>query len=192
MGKQTNLQDARESMVLHPDLGIGAPYVEEKLRIRTRTILQRAIQQEITLESLGEELRILYVALTRAKEKLILTGTVSKLEEKLKGYEILKRQQEEKLPYGLRTRGKSYMDWILAALARHKSMKGLYEAFGLTVYALNPLYEGPGNFLIRRVSPLELVLEMCIRDRTGPGTYSQGRALYPEVLFISESYQAQS
>lgn len=158
MGKQTNLQDARESMVLHPDLGIGAPYVEEKLRIRTRTILQRAIQQEITLESLGEELRILYVALTRAKEKLILTGTVSKLEEKLKGYEILKRQQEEKLPYGLRTRGKSYMDWILAALSRHKSMKGLYEAFGLTVYALNPLYEGPGNFLIRRVSPLELVL----------------------------------
>lgn len=82
-------------------------YVEEKLRIRTRTILQRAIQQEITLESLGEELRILYVALTRAKEKLILTGTVSKLEEKLKGYEILKRQQEEKLPYGLRTREKA-------------------------------------------------------------------------------------
>lgn len=158
MGKQINLQDARESMVLHPDLGIGAPYVDEKLRIRTRTILQRAIQREITLESLGEELRILYVALTRAKEKLILTGTVCKLEEKLKGFEILKRQQEEKLPYGLRARGKSYLEWILAALARHRSMKGSYEAFGLTVYALNPLYEGQGEFLIRRVSPLELAL----------------------------------
>ena len=72
-------------MVMHPDLGIGAPAMDEKLRIRTRTILQRAVQQEIQAESLGEELRILYVALTRAKEKLILTGTVLKLQEKLAG-----------------------------------------------------------------------------------------------------------
>ena len=83
LGKQMNMQDARVSIVLHPDLGIGAPWVDEKLRIRTRTILQRAIQQEITLESLGEELRILYVALTRAREKLILTGTLTKLPERL-------------------------------------------------------------------------------------------------------------
>src|SRR5699024_11019415 len=77
MGKQINMQDARDSIVLHPDLGIGAPCVDEKLRIRTKTLLQKAVQQEIALESLGEELRILYVALTRAKERLVLTGTVT-------------------------------------------------------------------------------------------------------------------
>ena len=99
-GKQMNMQDARESIVLHPDLGIGAPWVDEKLRIRTRTILQRAIQQEITLESLGEELRILYVALTRAREKLILTGTLTKLPERLSQQEMLKRRSQRRLPYG--------------------------------------------------------------------------------------------
>lgn len=159
MGKQINLQDARESIVLHPDLGIGSPYVDETWRIRTRTILQRAVQREITLESLGEELRILYVALTRAKERLILTGTVSKLEEKLSGFEMLKRQREERLPYGMRNKGKSYMDWILYALARHKAMKPLYEAFDLSVYPLNPMYEGRAEFAVRRISPLELVLD---------------------------------
>lgn len=159
LGKQMNLQDARESIVLHPDLGIGAPCVDEKFRIRTRTILQKAVQQEITLESLGEELRILYVALTRAKEKLILTGTLSKLEEKLVGFEKVKHQESQRLSYGIRMKGKSYLDWILAALARHKAMKPLYEAFGQQAYALNPWYDGPGEFLIRRIFPLELVVE---------------------------------
>lgn len=159
LGKQMNLQDARESIVLHPDLGIGAPCVDEKFRIRTRTILQKTVQQEITLESLGEELRILYVALTRAKEKLILTGTLSKLEEKLTGFEKVKHQESQQLSYGIRMKGKSYLDWILAALARHKAMKPLYEAFGQQAYALNPWYDGPGEFFIRRISPLELVVE---------------------------------
>ena len=117
------------------------------------------MQQEITLESLGEELRILYVALTRAKEKLILTGTLSKLEEKLTGFEKVKHQESQRLSYGIRMKGKSYLDWILAALARHKAMKPLYEAFGQQAYALNPWYDGPGEFFIRRIAPLELVVE---------------------------------
>lgn len=159
LGKQMNMQDARESIVLHPDLGIGAPCVDEKFRIRTRTILQKAVQQEITLESLGEELRILYVAFTRAKEKLILTGTLCKLEEKLTGFEKVKYQEKQRLSYGIRMKGKSYLDWVLAALARHKAMKPLYEAFGQQAYALNPWYEGPGDFFVRRISPMELVVE---------------------------------
>lgn len=159
MGKQMNFQDARESIVLHPDLGIGAPYVDETFRIRTRTIIQRAVQQEITLESLGEELRILYVALTRAKEKLILTGAVSKLKETLQRFEMLKRQERQKLSYEMRMKGKSYLDWILTALARHKAMKPLYQSFDCSVYPLNPWYEGPGDFMLRIVSPLELVQE---------------------------------
>ena len=99
------------------------------------------------------------MALTRAKEKLILTGTVLKLQEKLVGFEMVKRQREERLSYGMRTKGKSYMDWILQALARHRAMKPLYAEYELPVYPLNPLYEGEGDFLIRKVYPLELVIE---------------------------------
>ena len=159
MGKQINMQDARESIVLHPDLGIGSPYVDTQLRIRTRTILQKAVQREILLESLGEELRILYVALTRAKEKLILTGVTSKLEDTLKDFEMLKKQEEERLPYGLRVKGKSYLDWVLAALARHRAMKPLYEMYDFSVYSLNEMYDREPDFTVRQVQPLELVLD---------------------------------
>ena len=159
MGKQINMQDARESIVLHPDLGIGSPYVDTQLRIRTRTILQKAVQREILLESLGEELRILYVALTRAKEKLILTGVTSKLEDTLKNFEMLKKQEEERLPYGLRVKGKSYLDWVLAALARHRAMKPLYEMYDFSVYSLNEMYDREPDFTVRQVQPLELVLD---------------------------------
>lgn len=159
MGKQINMQDARESIVLHPDLGIGSPYVDTQLRIRTRTILQKAVQREILLESLGEELRILYVALTRAKEKLILTGVTSKLEDTLKSFEMLKKQEEERLPYGLRVKGKSYLDWVLKALARHRAMKPLYEMYNLSVYPFNEMYDREPDFTVRQVQPLELVLD---------------------------------
>lgn len=159
MGKQINMQDARESIVLHPDLGIGSPYVDTQLRIRTRTILQKAVQREILLESLGEELRILYVALTRAKEKLILTGVTSKLEDTLKHFEMLKKQEEERLPYGLRVKGKSYLDWVLAALARHRAMKPFYEMYNLSVYPFNEMYDREPDFTVRQVQPLELVLD---------------------------------
>lgn len=159
MGKQINMQDARESIALHPDLGIGAPYVDTRLRIRTRTILQKAVQREILLESLGEELRILYVALTRAKEKLILTGVTSKLEDTLKSFEMLKKREEERLPYGLRVKGKSYLDWVLKALARHRAMKPFYERYNLSVYPFNEMYDREPDFIVRQVQPLELVLD---------------------------------
>ena len=75
------------------------------------------IQKQIRLESLGEELRVLYVALTRAKEKLILTGTVKKIED----YQAVQAEaqdwQEEKLPYGMREGARCYWDWIFPALA---------------------------------------------------------------------------
>ena len=76
MGKNFNKQDTRSKMVLHPELGIGLDYMDGKKRIKSPTIAKKAIAKQIELENLGEELRVLYVALTRAKEKLILTGTL--------------------------------------------------------------------------------------------------------------------
>lgn len=76
MGKNFNKQDTRSKMVLHPELGIGLDYMDGKKRIKSPTIAKKAIAKQIELENLGEELRVLYVALTRAKEKLIITGTL--------------------------------------------------------------------------------------------------------------------
>lgn len=74
LGKSFNKQESREKAVLHNKYGIGLDYVDLEQRMRRPTLLKQLIRRQNLLDSLGEELRILYVAMTRAKEKLILTG----------------------------------------------------------------------------------------------------------------------
>lgn len=121
MGKNFNKQDTRSKMVLHPELGIGLDYMDGKLRIKSPTIAKKAIAKQIDLENLGEELRVLYVALTRAKEKLILIGTLKDAPEKLEFF----RQQAAlyahssdttAIPYLTRESAAGYLDWILPAV----------------------------------------------------------------------------
>ena len=83
LGKKFNSQDIREQVVLHPGLGIGMDVVDLKRRLKSPGFTRQLLARKATLENIGEELRVLYVALTRAKEKLILTGTLRKAEEKL-------------------------------------------------------------------------------------------------------------
>lgn len=74
MGKRFNMTDTTGKIILHTDLGIGADFMDPDERIKEPTLIKKAIANKIKIESLGEELRVLYVALTRAKEKLIITG----------------------------------------------------------------------------------------------------------------------
>lgn len=77
MGKQFNTMDAREKIVLHADYGIGPECIDYQLRTKCPTLLKQVIKKNIVLDNLGEELRVLYVALTRAKEKLIMIGSAN-------------------------------------------------------------------------------------------------------------------
>lgn len=74
MGKQFNTQDTKSSMILHPEWGIGIDKIDLKRRTKAPTFLKKLIREEAMYEMWAEEMRILYVALTRAKEKLIMTG----------------------------------------------------------------------------------------------------------------------
>ena len=113
MGKNFNKQDTRSKMVLHPELGIGLDYMDGKKRIKSPTIAKKAIAKQI------EELRVLYVALTRAKEKLILTGTLKDAAEKLEFYRQqanLSKAADRPLSYLTREGASGYLDWILPAV----------------------------------------------------------------------------
>ena len=112
MGKHFNMMDANAGLVIHPDLGIGMFGIEPKLRVKIPTLLRQVIQKQIRLESLGEELRVLYVALTRAKEKLILTGTSKDLETQMYQYRSLLDQSEKRIPYGILEKAKDFFGWI--------------------------------------------------------------------------------
>ena len=108
-GKQFNMQDLNNKILLHPELGIGVKYIDYDMQIEYDTLSKQAIKEQIKIETLSEEMRVLYVALTRAKEKLIITG-----------YSILDKQQKlenmvekyNELNYILLKKYKSYLEWI--------------------------------------------------------------------------------
>ncbi len=108
MGKSFNQQDARSRLILHPDLGIGPDFVEYEKRMKTPTLLKKVMQRQIVLENLGEELRVLYVAMTRAKEKLIMVGQVKDLEKKL-----VKWERDGRMSFQRFSSATSYLDWVM-------------------------------------------------------------------------------
>lgn len=118
MGKQFNMQDVRSSVVLSAKLGVGLDAVDVSARTKSPSLLKKVIQKEEALDSLGEELRVLYVALTRAKEKLIVTGTVKNVSKKMESYGMIARQQEQQLTFSRLSRAVCYWDWILPSLIR--------------------------------------------------------------------------
>lgn len=108
MGKGFNKQDTRERILLHPDLGIGPDYIDSELRTKSPTLLKQVIKRKTDLENMGEELRVLYVAMTRAREKLILTGCVKDVEKAQ-----LKWQQAKPLLFSQRAGAGCYLDLIM-------------------------------------------------------------------------------
>ena len=159
MNKRFNQQDVRGEIVLHPTLGLGVDAVDLTKRTKTPTILKKASQREVFFENMGEELRILYVALTRAKEKLILTGTMSNIENKIKSYAKIKDRKEVSLPFSVLTGAGTYFDWILPCFVRNKSMKEIFEQFEISSPFSNPLYEKEVPVSIKIMNLEELVKE---------------------------------
>lgn len=118
MSKRFNKQDITGSMILHPELGIGVDAIDLEQRTKIPSFLKKTIQKEVMLENLGEELRVLYVALTRAKEKLIMIGTLPDAQEVLRGFERIRGRQEKSLSFSMLAKANTYFDWVLPALAR--------------------------------------------------------------------------
>lgn len=141
IGKQFNMQDTKQSIVVHPELGVGIDAVDTVLRVKTPTLLKKAIQQKVQRESKAEELRVLYVAMTRAKEKLILCGATADMEKELLSLASVARRKERKLSYYNLTKANKYMDWVFPALVRNKcfaDILGQYDMnvpFGQSIYA---------------------------------------------------------
>lgn len=159
MGKQFNFSDINAGLLIHPELGIGTDAILPEKRITSTTLYKQMVRRTLLKESLGEELRVLYVALTRAKEKLIITGTIGKLEERIRGLSGFLKSSEELLPVGTRMKAKTYWDYILPALIRHRAMEPLLEEYGIFANRRNPLYEGDCDFVIRKITAKDLVKE---------------------------------
>lgn len=140
LGKAFNRQDTRSNLVLHPELGLGMDDLNGQRRIKSPTIAKKAIARRVELENLGEELRVLYVALTRAKEKLIMTGSLKEAPEAVRqlAQELKLSYGTETLPFEREVRPLSYLrregascclEWVLPAVLSYTEYDGEKEAW---------------------------------------------------------------
>ena len=100
LAKRFNMQDITGGMIADMDMGIGVDYVDSTLRVRSSTLKKRAVSLKMRHDILGEELRVLYVAMTRAKEKLVLSALVPSLEKFREELEQRSEFQELEGPQG--------------------------------------------------------------------------------------------
>ena len=123
-GKKFNMQDLNKKVLLHQNIGLGPTYTNYEKKIEYPTLAKEAIKIVTKREVLAEEMRVLYVALTRAKEKLVITGIEKdvndSIDSKQKELEIYKDNIENKMNPNLVGKYKSYIDWIELVYLKNK------------------------------------------------------------------------
>lgn len=124
-GSKLNVKDSFGNLLYHKKLGIGITAINTDKHIKYKLISQKAISAALKHESISEEMRILYVALTRAENRLICTASANKAYEKI-------ISDEKKSP----SVASSYLDWILAGLNNNQKEKWIVKIYNLN--ELNP------------------------------------------------------
>jgi ATP-dependent helicase/nuclease subunit A len=153
IGRSFNLMDVNKSYLFHKELGFGSKRINPRLRVAYPTLIQQAMKRKIRRESIAEEMRVLYVALTRAKEKLILVGTTSDKEKLVNKWESVFYHEDILLQSAVREEAKSYLDWIVPSLIRHRD----FESFAHNQPASNQeLYNHPSKWELNVVPSFSL------------------------------------
>lgn len=115
LGKGFNTQDTKSDLVIHEKLGLGLVEKTKSPRTKRPSLIRNEIESRIKRENLGEELRVLYVALTRAKEKIILTGGLSNAQKSFEKYRG-NVNANQTISFGQREGAGCYLDWVIPAM----------------------------------------------------------------------------
>ncbi|MDX5680469.1 helicase-exonuclease AddAB subunit AddA, partial [Clostridioides difficile] len=130
MGKNFNTQDFKKSILYHHNLGYGPQFVDYERRISFPSIAKEALKSKINIENLSEEMRVLYVAFTRAKEKLIITGSTRNIQDSIKRWSNGVESLDTISQYEI-LKGKNFLDWIMPCVLKHRDLSNLLEEVGL-------------------------------------------------------------
>ena len=124
-GKKVNLQDLNEKLLMHQTLGFGPTYIDAARHIEFKTIAKKAISIVQKNEIISEEMRVLYVALTRAKEKLIITGVQRDVNKSIEEKENQLVAYKNNIGPFLVQKYKTFLDWIELVYAKEKKLINL-------------------------------------------------------------------
>jgi len=121
LDRQWNLDEAKRSIAYHRRLGVAPCVIDRHRRIRYPSLAHRAVAVQAERDALAEEMRLLYVALTRAKERLVLVGSARDLASRAARWSESALRRGWPLTPGEALGARSWLDWIGRALARHRS-----------------------------------------------------------------------
>lgn len=154
LARQFNMMDLNKKHLLDKELGFGTKYIHPKYRISYPTLPLTAIKKKMKVELLSEELRVLYVALTRAKEKLFLIGTMKDAEKSIGSWTQMLEHKDWLIPDHERLAAKSYLDWIGPAIIRHRDARVLSQSEMTSAIA-----DDPSKWSVSIVEESDLVQE---------------------------------
>lgn len=136
LGKAMNFTESRSRIVVHARYGVAADGVDLEQRVKIHSLSKKVFSRKLLLDQMGEEVRVLYVAMTRAREKLILVGTLEDMEQTGEKW-ALAGMAPIPLTYSRMLRAKSYLDWI-GPLLWSDGHRG--ESLGFEFRCINPAH----------------------------------------------------
>lgn len=164
VNKQFNMRDLMGDYLLNKEHGFATKFIDPVKRISYATLYYIAVAEEEKRQLLSEEMRVLYVALTRAKEKLVMVGHVKELDKQLDKWQEVEDYEEIVLPNQLRKNAKSYLDWIGPALVRHKQNDILRENKVMPSCVPEQIINDPSQWSIEVVASSDLRDEEVLED----------------------------
>lgn len=190
LGKMFNTQDLKGSFLLHKQLGFGPKFVDAKLRLSYPTLPNLAVKRRMRLETLAEEMRILYVALTRPKEKLYLLGTVKNMDKQLQNWALHMDHTEWYFPDYALAKARSFLDWIGPALMRHPQALKLRERGKLQERIPQFMQDEPSLWKIALIPQDHLIQAAASQETVDTDTLEAIRSAQP-LDGITPQYEAE-
>ena len=167
--KKFNMQDLNDSILLHQDIGFGPTVIDTTKKIKYPSLAKEAIKLKMKQETLSEEERILYVALTRAKEKLYITGRskdfIKDIQEKSKNLEIYNSKDNIKLDDKLMKKAKSYLDWLMYVYLFNQNKQITLKGQKLKINNIISLNINNKNELLKTLQKEEKTNQINIKEQ---------------------------
>lgn len=168
--KKFNMQDLNDNILLHQDIGFGPTIMDATRKIKYSSIAKDAIKLKMKQETLSEEQRILYVALTRAKEKLYITGRskdfTKYVQDKNKVLEMYE-SENIKLDAKLMKKANSYLDWIMYVYLFNQGRTIILKGESYKLSDIITLNVSNKKDLLKTLAKEEVVEQIDLKEKIG-------------------------
>lgn len=192
MEKRFNRMDSNESILMHQDLGFGVEVFDREYRLKCDTVSKFVLKSKKNQEMIAEEIRLLYVAMTRAKEKLILCGLVANVEKTFQKYWDVLSKEKPTLPFRYAMKANTYLDLLLPVVLRHPDLQNARDVAEITNNPLAFFYPGQDEqcrFQFRLISKEELCVAATVADDDSDNAITEWKdseATPPDVSIAAE------